>query len=245
MTEKEIFNIKILFGGKFIFSKCDELFYSDTKGYICTINANLLAMSYKKPHYKLILQSSIFNICDGSIIAKLLSFTTKSNISALPGPDFFISAIKKKIYKSIFIGTDKLTLEKLKSNLVKIDPEVNNMIFMELPFCEVNAFDYLTIAEIINKENPHFIWVSLGAPKQEIFSYTLFPHINKGLIVSVGAAFPFFAETIRRAPKIMLKFRLEWLWRLLTEPTKTAKRLSSEFYYIPKIMYLEYFKFKK
>lgn len=244
MIEKEIFDIKILFGEKNIFSKCDELFHENKKGYICTINANLLTISYNKPSYKLILQSSIFNICDGSIIAKIMSFTSKSNLSALPGPDFFISAIKKKKYKSIFIGSDLLTLDKLKKNLVKIDQEVNNMIFMELPYCEVNNFDYLSIAEIINKENPHYIWVSLGAPKQEIFANTLSLIINRGLIVSVGAAFPFFAETIKRAPTIVLKFKLEWFWRLLTEPKKTAKRLSSELYYMPKIMCQEYYKIK-
>jgi N-acetylglucosaminyldiphosphoundecaprenol N-acetyl-beta-D-mannosaminyltransferase len=245
MIEKEIFDIKILFGEETIFSKCDDLINKKSKGYICTINANLLTTAYKQPNYKSILQTSVFNICDGSVIAKILSFNSKFKLNSLPGPDFFISVIKKKKYKSIFVGTDKFTLEKLKNNIFKIDQKVNNMIFMELPFCEVNSFDYISISEIINKDKPDFIWVSLGAPKQEIFANKLCKYIDKGLIVSVGAAFPFFAGTIKRAPNMILKLKLEWFWRLLTEPKKTAKRLINEIYLMPKILYFEYFKTKR
>lgn len=55
---------------------------------------------------------------------------------------------------------------------------------------------------VINEANPDFIWVGLGAPKQEIWMAT---HENKvnGLMIGVGAAFDYESGNIKRAPKWM------------------------------------------
>lgn len=43
------------------------------------------------------------------------------------------------------------------------------MTFYELPFCDVEDFDYQNIAQMIEKDKAEIIWIALGAPKQEIF----------------------------------------------------------------------------
>ena len=94
--------------------------------------------------------------------------------------------------------------------------------------------------------SPDFIWVSLGAPKQEEFSSLLVKHINHGLIVSVGAAFDFYSNLskVKRAPIYIQTLRLEWLYRLYKQPKKTFKRLKNEFFYMPIILIKELIKEK-
>ena len=76
---------------------------------------------------------------------------------------------------------------------------------------------------MINEADADFVWVGLGAPKQEKW---MAAHENKikGLMVGVGAGFDYFAGNIQRAPMWMQKMNLEWLYRLLQEPKRLFKK---------------------
>ena len=81
-------------------------------------------------------------------------------------------------------------------------------------------------AEIIaamNEADPDFLWIGLGAPKQENWMVAHQGRV-KGLMVGVGAAFDYFAGNIKRAPGWMQKANLEWLYRLLQDPKRLYKR---------------------
>ncbi|MGO8732884.1 MAG: WecB/TagA/CpsF family glycosyltransferase [Terriglobia bacterium] len=60
-------------------------------------------------------------------------------------------------------------------------------------------------------------FVGLGCPRQEIWAYEMREVLSMPL-VAVGAAFPFFAGTVKQAPKWMQDRGLEWLFRLVAEP---------------------------
>lgn len=99
------------------------------------------------------------------------------------------------------------------------------MPFEELPFCAADEFDYGAIAARINEYLPDIIWISLGAPKQEVFMNRLCPHLQRGIMVAVGAVFHFAAGgRIRRAPDWMVACKLEFLYRIFNEPRKQMKR---------------------
>ena len=67
-----------------------------------------------------------------------------------------------------------------------------NIQAISLPFMPVENFDYQSIANKINKIEPDIIWVSLGAPKQEIFMNKIKPLLNHGVLFGIGAAFNFY-----------------------------------------------------
>ena len=104
--------------------------------------------------------------------------------------------------------------------------DIEQFKFESLPFRNVEDFDYFTIANKINEFNPDIIWVSLGAPKQEIFISKLYPFINKGVLFAIGAAFNLYLgnKTNRRAPKILRRLHLEWIFRVCQEPKRVGKR---------------------
>ena len=114
----------------------------------------------------------------------------------------------------------------LKENLTKIDPNIQNMHFETLPFRNDDEFDYQAIADMINEDSPDIIWVSLGAPKQELFMSKLQPFLKRGVMFGFGAIFNFNAGIgcVKRAPKWMLALRLEWLHRALEDPKKNVPR---------------------
>lgn len=128
----------------------------------------------------------------------------------------------------LFMGTNQRILDALQTSLANDHPEVKEMRFMELPYCNVDDFDYHAIAEMVNKDNADIIWVALGAPKQEIFMNRLKPHLNKGVMIAVGTVFGFYSElpdVPHRSPRWLQKCHLEFVHRLFTEPKKQFKLL--------------------
>ncbi len=87
---------------------------------------------------------------------------------------------------------------------------------------EVHEVD--KIIKEINKVKPHILFIGLGFPKQELFINEYRDRLNVNLIIGVGASFEFASGIIKRAPKWMQDFALEWLYRLNKEPKRLWKR---------------------
>lgn len=87
------------------------------------------------------------------------------------------------------------------------------------PFRPLNNEEDKNIIQMINATKPDFVWVGLGAPKQEIW---MAKHQGKidGLMIGVGAGFDYHAGNIKRAPLWMQKSNLEWLYRLMQDPKR-------------------------
>ena len=223
------FNVKLEFNKEKLDQKVDKAIQTGRVGYVCSVESNNLSVANKDAEFLKVLNGALVNNCDGSMLAKILSFVHKKELESYVGADIFISYIRKKKYKQFFLGNTPQVLEGLRKNLSKIDPKVNEMKFETLPFKSVDEFDYEGIAEMINNDNPDIIWVSLGAPKQEIFMSKLQPYLKRGVMFGFGAIFNFNAGvgTVKRAPKWMLKLNLEWLYRAIEEPKKNIPRYSN------------------
>jgi len=71
---------------------------------------------------------------------------------------------------------------------------------------------------------PDIVFVGLGFPKQEKLITALSPALPRTWFVACGAAIPFAAQALPRAPVWMQHSGLEWAFRLLSEPRRLARR---------------------
>ena len=115
------------------------------------------------------------------------------------------------------------TLDTMKSVLERDYPGIAIAGMYAPPFRPLTEKEDAEIIQRINDASPDFVWVGLGAPKQEEWMYA---HRGKLCAVSlgVGAGFDYLAGNIKRAPRIMQKLCLEWLYRLLQDPKRLWKR---------------------
>lgn len=233
------FDIFLEFDQKNIIKIIENHISNKNKGYICIVDAVVLSFAVNNYDYKRILNHSILNVCDGSSIALLTSWLYKQDFKSYPGPDLFCDYIKSG-YRQCFLGNTEEVLVALQSKMSNLGLDVESCKFVSLPFCEVDKFDYEKIAFNINNFKPDIIWVSLGAPKQELFISKLYPHIHQGLLFAIGAAVNFYVGgKIKRAPLWMQKNHIEWLFRLFSEPNKQIKRLGLIFRTYPKMIFQE------
>jgi exopolysaccharide biosynthesis WecB/TagA/CpsF family protein len=77
--------------------------------------------------------------------------------------------------------------------------------------------------ELIEAE-PKVVFVGLGFPKQEQLTARLAPDLPGTWFVGCGAAIPYAAGDLRRAPAWLQRLGLEWAYRLVSEPRRLAGR---------------------
>ena len=232
------FGINYEFSRAKIYEKIDQTIASGAKGYVCAVEGNVLTETKLDSAYRDIVNHSMFSICDSSWVPMFIRWIHHVKVQPYQGPQMFIDMVKMQKYQMYFLGSDSTTLSALRSNLQQYDPRIANMPFRDLPFCAVEEFEYESIAEDINHENPDVIWVSLGAPKQEQFVYRLEPFLKRGVMVAVGAAFKFHCgiPRLQRAPKWVINMHLEFLYRLFQEPKKQFRRLKKIISTLPSIL---------
>lgn len=80
------------------------------------------------------------------------------------------------------------------------------------------------VVERIRSARPDIILVGLGSPKQERFIARVLPRVRPAIALGVGASIDFLAGRARRAPRWISAAGLEWLFRLLHEPRRLARR---------------------
>ncbi len=235
----EYFGIHFEFSKSEVESEITELVRNDSKVYICVVDSNVLAMSYRNEQYKAIVNSSVMNICDGSSIAFLAGLIHRNELEAFPGPAVFELYIENPIYNQLLVGNRPDICDKVINKIEAKGIKSNHIDWLDLPFCDVDSFEYVKIAERINEKNPDIIWVSLGAPKQEIFMSRLLPYLNRGVMFGIGAAVNFYVGHLN-IPKIQMgALSFVWVSRVLHEPRKQIKRLMRVFTVYPALIYHE------
>jgi N-acetylglucosaminyldiphosphoundecaprenol N-acetyl-beta-D-mannosaminyltransferase len=229
---KLYFNIKLEFTHQTL-ENIVEMTAHKGKGYCCFVDLTSLVYSYHDIDFREILNNSTVNSCDGSYIAMSASKLHSEKLREYIGPDFF----KKFIYakkKHLIIGNTQEVFNKVKAKVELV--QNTDLTFLPLPFMKVEDFDYEGVSCFINKLSPDYIWVSLGAPKQERFMNILLPKINRGMLLGVGAATNYFSGEIKDIPNWTKRLHIVWVYRIFTEPKKQLKRLQSILLTFPKMI---------
>lgn len=197
--------------------------------YICVANVHTTVMSFKDAEYRKIQNSSAMTLPDGkplSIISRKRGYYTAKRV---PGPDLMpkiFEISKKKGYRHFFYGSTPETLQLLKEKTLERYNYLNVVGMYAPPFRSLTEEEDTKIISEINDKNPDFIWVALGAPKQERWMSEHKDRVS-GVMLGVGAAFDFTAGTIKRAPKWMQELCLEWFHRILQDPIRLIPRYFS------------------
>lgn len=239
------FNIRYEFDKELVKNCIDLQVKEKGADYICVADGVILNIANRNPEYLKVVNGGMFSICDSSYVPLYIRWIYGKQYKQYCGSQIFMDIIRNWKYRMIFMGTSQKILNCLKNNLLKENPDVANMQFIELPYKAVEDFDYEGIAKEIEADGADIIWIALGAPKQEIFMSRLKPFLKHGVMIAVGAAFKFYSGTDeKRAPKWMLKSHMEFVYRIFCDPKKQLKRCAWIIYTLPGLLYSEWKKRK-
>lgn len=197
--------------------------------YICVANVHTTVTAHEDAGYRKIQNNAVIALPDGGPLSQYSREHGYAEAQRVTGPDLMkeILAISaEKGWRHYFYGSTEETLRIMREKLDQRYPGVQIAGMMSPPFRELTPREDAKIVAEINAAKPDFVWVGLGAPKQERWMAAHEKRVH-ALMIGVGAAFDYEAGNIKRAPMWMQKHNLEWLYRLMQDPKRLFKRYFS------------------
>lgn len=110
-----------------------------------------------------------------------------------------------------------------------------NIVGFHDGYFDKNGAENDDVIDAINKTKTDILYVCLGSPAQEIWVYKNRKKLRASLLLCLGGSLDIYAGTAKRAPKAFIAMRLEWLWRLLCQPSRLPRMMK-----IPKFIFGTY-----
>lgn len=194
-------------------------------GYVCFSNVHSVVTAHNDRPLRDATNNSFMSMPDGKPVYAIGRLLGEGGISQVAGPDFMIEflvhAPKARHY---FYGATEETLAKLAEALKGRVAGLNIVGMYSPPFRVLSPEEDNEIVKSIQEAQPDYIWVGIGAPKQEYWMVKHWDALKPAILFGVGAAFDFHAGVKSRAPKWMQSIGLEWLFRLGSEPRRLWRR---------------------
>ncbi|HRK01995.1 MAG TPA: WecB/TagA/CpsF family glycosyltransferase [Oligoflexia bacterium] len=205
--------------------------------YVCVSNVHTVIMGERDPVFRKVTNSATLATADGMPLLWASRVLGKSPIHGrASGPDImklFFSDPEFADLRHFLFGSTERVLSGLQRNL-QTTKNGHNIVGTYSPPMRPVPDAELAISpeeklecERINQSGANIVWVSLGAPKQEIWMYRMRPHLKAQVLIGVGAAFDFLSGNVKRAPEWMQKSGLEWLYRWTQQPGRLFWRYAS------------------
>jgi N-acetylglucosaminyldiphosphoundecaprenol N-acetyl-beta-D-mannosaminyltransferase len=194
--------------------------------YVCITNAHSVVTGWRESAFGRVLDGADMVTPDGAPVAWMLRRLGNQGQVRINGPDLMwryfehAAANQEAIY--LYGGTEE-TLEELLAVLAERIPNLRIAGAYSPPFRPLTPQEDAAAVQAINASGAGTVWVSLGCPNQERWMAEHRGRVH-AVMIGVGAAFDYHAETIQRAPTWMQHSGLEWLHRLCSEPRRLWKR---------------------
>ncbi len=204
-------------------NKIGQFLNSNKQHYVVLAYSEFIIRAQKDQEFKNILNKADLCLCESNGLYLVYSFLNNKLKESINGVDLIYKICNKLQVTNYGLGIPtKIFLLGGKKDVVKKAKEkLGNKIIGE----EHGYQNLEKIIKKINKIKPNILLVGLGSPKQEKW---IFNNLSKmpsvKVAIGVGGAFDFISGRIKRAPKILQKIGLEWLWRLTLQP-KRIKRV--------------------
>ncbi len=200
---------------------------------IFTPNPEMLVKAYTDPYFKEVLNRGDLNLCDG----RGLELVSGGKLERLAGIDFMLEVcgLAEKKGVSVYLlgsGSDQvvsMTAKKLQEKF----PKLSIVGFDKGPRLTETVLETDDTCKQINHVQPTILFVAFGMGKQEKW---IDQNLNKlptvKIAMGVGGSFDFISGKIKRAPLLMRKMGLEWLYRLMSEPKRIGRIINATFKFL-------------
>ena len=227
---------KIFWGTKEEFYKdIENSIEKEEKRFIVTANPETIMISEENEELKKCILSDVVTVVpDGIGIikgAKFLKYPAKDTITGINLTQELLRYCNLN-KKSVFLfGAKDEVIHNLEKRLNDDYPDLKILGIQ-------NGYeqDKKAVFEKIKEVSPDLILVALGIPAQEILINENYKDFEKGIFIGVGGSFDVLSGLKKRAPRFFIKFHLEWLYRITTEPKRLKRFFNSNIKYVLKLV---------
>lgn len=195
--------------------------------HVATVNAQFLQIARLNKRFARILRNADLSVADGLPLVWASRLLRQPLPGRVNGTDLMVRLCESAASNGntvYFLGGRPGAAEGAAQRLLKNYPSLR-IAGIDCPpmgFMDDRELDSASSARI-QRVAPDFLFVGLGAPKQE---YWIDEHrsLCTGVMVGIGGSFELLAGLTKRAPQAFQRAGLEWFWRLAMEPRRLWRR---------------------
>jgi N-acetylglucosaminyldiphosphoundecaprenol N-acetyl-beta-D-mannosaminyltransferase len=199
----------------------------DQKLLITTINAHSYNIIQQDDYFAASLAKSDVLLPDGVSVVGAVRLLTGKRLNKIAGADLFfyeMNRLNARNGSCFFLGSSEKTLKLILDRAASEFPNVRIGTHSPPYKPEFMPEENAVMVASVNDFKADVLFVGMTAPKQEKWAYEHLGVLNTGHICCIGAVFDFYAGTVNRAPRWMIKMGLEWFYRLVKEPSRMWRR---------------------
>lgn len=192
----------------------------DCKGlHIVTINPEMIELANSNSEFFKVLNRADLLVPDGFGIVLALKFKgiIQEQIRGIELAKELIEECSNCGFPVGFIGAREKVIQKTISRL-KAEYKLLNVVYSRNGY--FNQDQEEEIIKDIQRANPRFLLVALGAPKQELFIAKCKKIMPNTVFIGVGGSFDVWAGEVERAPQFYQNIGMEWLYRTIKQPER-------------------------
>ena len=199
---------------------------------IVTPNSEIIVNASKDPELKNIIEQADLVIPDGIGLvyaSKIMGVPLSKRVTGIDFLDAILGYLEETGQSIFFLGSKpgdedspgiaELAVEKMKEKYKDLKVAGTHHGY----FKEADEED---IVKAINDSGADFLCTALGSPKQEKFVYRYRNELKIKGAIGVGGSLDVWAGTLKRAPEFYRNHGLEWLYRLIQQPSR-YKRMAA------------------
>ncbi len=207
-----------------VFDKIREMIATGKPHQIVTVNPEFLVIAHQDHEFAKVLKSADLALDDGVGLQLAALFQGKKFKTRIPGSDlvYLLAPLaEKEGWRLFFLGAKPGVAGLAAASLKKKYPAIRIAASSADPTSEGTV----RAIEQIREFQPHILLVAYGAPKQDVWIHAHKKDLAVPVMIGVGGTLDFIAGIASRSPRILHKFGLEWLYRLVKEPWRWRRQL--------------------
>lgn len=196
--------------------------------YCCVPDVHQCVLCHERPAHREIVNAADYVISDSTILQTARGIKHRvPAIQAILGHEIMLELCREAELRNTPValigGRDDEVLSTLGRKLLDRFPRLKLVYGYSPPFRELSSEEEEAMLEALSRSGARLVFFGLGCPKQEQWMSRYKDRINASLI-GVGAAFDTISGLVPSSPAFVHRWGLEWLFRMLREPRRLARR---------------------
>jgi N-acetylglucosaminyldiphosphoundecaprenol N-acetyl-beta-D-mannosaminyltransferase len=197
------------------------------QGYVCATGVHGVMEAQRDPTLVSLFANALLVVPDGMPTVWMGHLQGLREMERVFGPDLMLAVANRSQrtgWSHFLCGGDDGVAEHLRDVLTRRFPSIKIAGTYRPPFRRLTSEEESDFIHTVDRLRPDIIWVGMSTPKQERFMAEYLPRLNTAVMIGVGAAFDFHTERIKDSPQWLKRAGLQWLHRLMQEPSRLWKR---------------------
>ncbi len=191
---------------------------NDVGRHIAVVNSYCVSLARELPELRAVYDAADLVLPDGKPFVFWMRHVGGVATDRICGPELMLHLLEvgqELGWRHYFYGGAPAVLAEMITRLKSLAPHALVVGAVSPPFRDLTPEEEEAELEKIRAAEADFLFVGLGTPKQDFWIARNRPRVGGAVLIGVGATFDFLGGRVKRAPKMVQRAGLEWVWRML------------------------------